>query len=419
METTKPRGRSRKPKLENYYKILGVRSNATQASIKQKYIAAVKSNPPETHPEEFQQIRRAYETLRDPQKRREYDLVRKYGGKHEKMMDDAWQHIEAGRYDKAEALLHQLIELIPEDHNLHLVLAQIAILQEDIPLFYEQFEILEKNAPTKEQPMLRVLKSKMLLEVEETEASLQVLDKARSDFPEELSLFLSMYTEVYMDLDRGDDLWELILSLLPEPGTDTPADIQIFIHWLNIMFELDQWSFKSSIQQRVRKLLKSVKSEEDKLMLVEALQEEHDAFFDVGRFREAEIFIDFVYYIDSKNPEVKEQRLKTQKLMRVEKEISKMQRDGIVFPPITFRAMEWFYGDYRSPEEFEELYSALPFLDSEAGDDLQIDEMFAQGIMALRKNYPLLYKYFQDDWEELFVERVQNLNREARRQYKI
>ena len=86
METKKPtRGRSKKPKLENFYKILGVRANATQSAIKQKYIVSVKSLPPETHPEEFQQVRRAYETLRDPLKRRQYDLLRKFGGKFDKI----------------------------------------------------------------------------------------------------------------------------------------------------------------------------------------------------------------------------------------------------------------------------------------------------------------------------------------------
>ena len=61
----------------------------------------------------------------------------------------------------------------------------------------------------------------------------------------------------------------------------------------------------------------------------------------------------------------------------------------------------------------------VPFLDSEAGEDLQIDEMFAQGIVYLRKKYPLLYRRFQNDWDEIFAERIQDLNREARRQLKI
>ncbi|MDR3602119.1 MAG: DnaJ domain-containing protein [Desulfosporosinus sp.] len=420
METTKPsRKRSKKPKLENFYKILGVRSNATQVSIKQKYIASVKAFPPETHPEEFQQIRRAYETLKDPLKRREYDLMRKYGGKLEKMMEDVWKHVENCQYAKAEALVNQVLELMPEDYNIHLILAQIKLLNGDNKAFYKEFALVEENASDQDKPMIMVVKARMLLEEDEAEAALQVLDQARANYPDKLQMFLCLYTDVYTDLDREDDLWEFALSLVPAPGTETSGDIFTFIYWLNTMIELEQWNFKSKIQQRLRKLLKAVKNEEDKLLITEALQDEHDGYFEAARFREAEIYMDFIYYIDSANPEVQKQRSKTQELMRVEKEIRKLEQEETIFPPISFLAMEWFYSDYLPPEELEYMSIDVPFLDSEAGDDLQIDEMYAQGIVALRKRYPLLYRYFQSDWEELFAERVQNLNREARRQLKL
>lgn len=419
MDTKKPRSRSKKPKLENYYKILGTRANATQASIKQKYIAAVKSNPPETHPEEFQQIRRAYETLRDPLKRREYDLMRKYGGKLEKMMEDIWKHVDEGSYDKAEGLVQQLAELMPEDHNIHLVWAQIVLLNEDLPAFYEHYEIAEKNAQEQDRAMIMVAKARMLLNAEESEEALLVLNEARSIFPDQLPMFFRLLTDVYTDLDLETDLWDLIITLIPEPAKETPKDIAIFIYWLNTMFDLEQWSFKSQIQQRIRKLLKSLHTEEDKEMVLEALQFEHDSFFEVGRFREAEIFIDFIYYIDSKNPEVKNQRKITQELMRIEKEINKLQQDVAIFPPIMYYAYEWFCDEFKDTDDFEFMRFGVPFLDSEAGEDLQVDEMYARGIMFLKKKYPLIYRTFQDNWEELFVERVQNLNREARRQLKI
>lgn len=121
-------------------------------------------------------------------------------------------------------------------------------------------------------------------------------------------------------------------------------------------------------------------------LIAEALQAEHDGYFDAGRFREAEILIDFLYYLDSAKPEIQAQRKETQELMRVEKEIRKMQREGIVFPPITFCAMKWFYRDYWPPEEIEYLGMEFPFLDSEAGENLEIDEMFALGLSLYAKN---------------------------------
>ena len=78
----------KKGKIENLYKILGTRSNIGQGRIKEKYIEKLKQFPPETHPEEFQEIRRAYEILRDVNKRKQYDMRRKYGEKLEKIMEE-------------------------------------------------------------------------------------------------------------------------------------------------------------------------------------------------------------------------------------------------------------------------------------------------------------------------------------------
>ena len=421
METAKPsRRRSRKPKPENLYKNLGVRANASQALIKQKYIESVKSFPPETHPEEFQQIRRAYETLRDPLKRREYDLMRKYGGKLEKIMEDAWDYIEFGHFEKAEKLVNQALALTPDNPNLLLVRALIALSMNDPLTFQEQFSLIEKITQDEERPMLMVVKARMLLETEHPEEAIKVLDDVRASYPKKILLFLSLYTQVYQELNREEDLWQLILTILPTPGTETPEDISIFIQWLNTMFEVEQWSFKSIIQQRIRKLLKLVKSEDDKLMILDLLRDEHDGYLEVGRFREAEIYIDFMYYLDSANPEVQQQRSQTQELMRVDKEIDKLGRDKNAFPLLTYYSLKWLHHDYWLPEDLEIYGDGLPpFLFDPAGMNLEIDEMFAQSIMSLRKKYPLVYRHFQDQWDELFQQRVQHLNREARRQLKI
>lgn len=420
METTKPsRSRSRKPKLENFYKNLGVRANATQASIRQKYIAAVKAFPPETHPEEFQQIRQAYETLRDPQKRREYDLMRKYGGNLEKIAKDVGNCVEKGEYEKAEKLIDQMLAYMPDNNpNLHLALAQIALLKNDLTAFQEQFDLVEKMVPDQDKSLIMVAKARMLLETELPEEAILVLDEVRSRYPEQIPRLLSLYSNAYRDLDREEDYWQLIMALVPAPGTETPEDLLIFIQWLNTMFDLEQWSFKSKIQQRFRKLLKSVVSEEDKLMIVDALQNEHDEYFDAGRFREAEVYIDFLYYLDSANPEIKEQRSQTQELMRLEKEIDRIMRDVDIFPPITAISYKWYYDESESLEQLETMLD-IPLFNEPAGENLEIDEMYAKGIVSLRKKYPLLYRHFQDRWETLFFERVQHLNRETRRQLKL
>lgn len=49
--------------------ILGVRANASDEEIRAAYVSKVKEFPPDRAPAEFERIRDAYETLRDPRRR--------------------------------------------------------------------------------------------------------------------------------------------------------------------------------------------------------------------------------------------------------------------------------------------------------------------------------------------------------------
>lgn len=50
-------------------RILGVPVNAGEEEIRDAYLSKVKEYPPDRNPAEFEKIRDAYDTLRDPRKR--------------------------------------------------------------------------------------------------------------------------------------------------------------------------------------------------------------------------------------------------------------------------------------------------------------------------------------------------------------
>ena len=56
------------------YRVLGIDRQASEAEIKRAYFQLVRQFPPEREPEKFQEIRAAYEALRDPQNRATLDL---------------------------------------------------------------------------------------------------------------------------------------------------------------------------------------------------------------------------------------------------------------------------------------------------------------------------------------------------------
>jgi curved DNA-binding protein CbpA len=49
--------------------VLGIEANASEEEIRAAYLRRIKEHPPDSSPEEFERIRDAYETLRDPRRR--------------------------------------------------------------------------------------------------------------------------------------------------------------------------------------------------------------------------------------------------------------------------------------------------------------------------------------------------------------
>jgi curved DNA-binding protein CbpA len=59
---------------ENPYQVMGLASTATEQEIRRAYFKLVREHPPERDPDQFKRIRAAYEILRDPTRRAEWDL---------------------------------------------------------------------------------------------------------------------------------------------------------------------------------------------------------------------------------------------------------------------------------------------------------------------------------------------------------
>ncbi len=56
------------------FTVLGLTETATDEQIREAYIAAIRTSPPDRDPEGFRRIREAYEQLRDPERRLAFRL---------------------------------------------------------------------------------------------------------------------------------------------------------------------------------------------------------------------------------------------------------------------------------------------------------------------------------------------------------
>ncbi|PSR34881.1 MAG: hypothetical protein C7B46_02915, partial [Sulfobacillus benefaciens] len=104
----------------SHYAVLGIQADADYDIIRQQYLSLVRQFPPETHPDVFQKIRAAYDVLKDPESRRQYDRERFYGGSLDDLKKKASDLISYGRGQEAIQVLHQIVDIRPsvEDYML-------------------------------------------------------------------------------------------------------------------------------------------------------------------------------------------------------------------------------------------------------------------------------------------------------------
>lgn len=59
---------------ENPYEVMGLPPTSSEEDVRRAYFRLVREYPPEQDPEQFKRIRAAYDVLRDPVRRAEWDL---------------------------------------------------------------------------------------------------------------------------------------------------------------------------------------------------------------------------------------------------------------------------------------------------------------------------------------------------------
>ncbi len=416
METVKKKRkrRSSKPKIENHYKVLGVRSNSRPEKIKQHYIQLVKQYPPEQFPEEFERIRRAYETLRDPIKREEYNLMRKFGGSLEETMNQFMEYMNIGKWDQAEKLLTDILKVAPDFIGARLGLAQLSLMKEDLIQFEFHMQFLLDGEKTEEDQVAGLtLKARLLNEEDFSDEALDVIELLHREYPDYTDEYRSVEIQVYLAQDRSEDALKLFEQEVPPLDDQDPDHIFFFIAWINTMIDVEKWNLSDKLQKRVRKFLKMIQNEDDRFMVESALIHEFEAYFEAGYFRGALFYIDLLYYISPKHPFVLENRTNVQELSRIEKELDRQMGDNDLFPMVSIQAMTWFYGEFGQSEFVIEYKNSIPAAILQELESL--DEEFAAGIKRLQKKYPLIYRRYKSKWDSLFEEKTAGLNREARR----
>lgn len=369
--------------MENYYGILGISGDAAPGDIKRSYIEKVKQYPPESHPEEFQKIRRAYDTLRDSALRKEYDIVCEYGESVEDLLREA-----AGRgiTNQTVKLLERAVTIDPEHIKARLTLAYAYIYLGRKPYFEAQFNELKYRVDPERWIKFWINKITMLLQVmreDEAFAELQSFHKAN---PGAIGEYWSLYLDVYVAADSENQLLQEIeaqIRAIEQPAAD---DIALYIAWIKLTDALEERGKCGKAQVAARKFIGTFKGPKDVALIVEALTKEHHTRREEEDFAAAKIFIDLALGADKRNGKLQELAQRAQTHMLLEADFSRACRDERIFPPVLIDAMRWYTDEFEL--EGDILNDLMEEMPDEVIEQLQgMAEEYAAGIVYLKKKY--------------------------------
>lgn len=397
--------------VEDYYALLGVDVDAAPAVVKRGYIEKIKQYPPETHPEEFQKIRAAYETLRDSQLRKQYDIMRIYGETVEDLLREATSRPINSQSIK---LLERAVEIDPQHIKARLALAYAYIYSGKALQFAAQFHELKQVVSPDQWLEMWSNKITMLMQVGRVDDAFDELQKFKKANPKAVREFWGLYLEVYNALDREDQLLIEIETQVREIESPAADDIQLYAAWINLADALDGQGKLSKAQAVAQKFVKTFRSPEDVRVIVNILMEEYRKCNEDEDFSGAKIFVDLALTVDKSNKELQQCSVRMQMIDGMMREMDRACGDKRLFPLVMLDAIRWI------SEEFQVLEDVLEEMECVFSDDFiaelqEMDEEYAAGIVYLKKKFPTIYRYYQQRWDALFKEKTAGLNREARR----
>ncbi|MCM3749438.1 hypothetical protein M3223_18970 [Paenibacillus pasadenensis] len=323
------------------------------------------------------------------------------------LLAEAREALAKEDYAAAEAHLAAMKERQPELGAIQAAVLYTLIGQQKWEAFAQQEELLLQTASSVEEKSdMQAMLANLLGEHGHFDQVVDRLEKLSAAHPERGSDFAPLLSAVYIRVGRSEDAWNVVNAALPSEGEEKPVHLPLIVAYINRVIDLKKWDRWSKIQLRVRRFLKSLEAEDDVVRARVVLLLECQSYMQAGRFREAELFADLVYGMDSKSEEIRELRKQMQEMNALTKELEKLQKDTAVHPAIVVRNMEWYYGEFNE-EAASNLRAQLP---AEVLKRVDSDpEKLMNGILQLRFRYPAFYRRYQEEWQEVYKEKQAEL----------
>ncbi len=384
----------------NYYRILGTNSNAGDELIKERYLEKVRAFPPEKNPEEFKRIREAYDTLKDPFKRSEYDLNTKYQGKANKLLEEAMMAIHFRQFEYAEPLVEEAAELAADNLYILKVQASLALMQSNLNLFNEKFNRIEELLPMSKHFLILLNKAGTLLDNGEYPGqALKVAKEMEKRFPEKRDQMVEIYISVYDQLEKFDKLWSILTVKLKTMDEINEDNIRLFLTSMTIINNYDKWNKKESLLKNAEKFIELIKGNtEIEEMVIEQL---NDSYLEAEKYTDvdSQLFYIEMLSVFEDNPSLSEIRSRLKLIQRINNEIDRMAHDNKLSPFVFYHFSKLFFKWAYPDQNYKD------FIDYPSNKELkEFEEDYPENVSALnrlRGKYPAIFDTFRDEWLKL------------------
>ncbi|ADU31950.1 J domain-containing protein [Evansella cellulosilytica] len=180
----------------SYYEILGVEPSTPSSDIRKAYVRKIRQYPNETHPKEFQLIRKAYEVLSDESQRAAYDSSGQNDDEYERLFSEAMAMMNNGKYYQASNLFNDIIVRYPGDRvaRYYKALSLIEINSSDKALAIAKQLLIEdpNNVDYMELTVLAHEKEK------NHDQAIRLLEKLIDRYPEKSEYYLRL-SNIFVD----------------------------------------------------------------------------------------------------------------------------------------------------------------------------------------------------------------------------
>ncbi|WP_142255389.1 J domain-containing protein [Bacillus sinesaloumensis] len=130
-----------------YYQLLEIKTTSTDEEIKRAYFKIIKQYPVDQYPEEFKAIRIAYDTLRNAQTRKEYDMKMIHGDLVEQLQKEAMDAYSVDDFEKAKRLFKEVLSIVPMQTEIRNYYALSFLFSEEYNQALQQFRIVVQEEP--------------------------------------------------------------------------------------------------------------------------------------------------------------------------------------------------------------------------------------------------------------------------------